>query len=216
MMSEKAVGGTPPPTVPKPASVIQIADLFDEKQLMERLDHICELKNILFTHLYHKEPLDPKALFDWLMVQRKAIAPYIGDTVSFIHKALKEGKTILLEGQGILKYMVGHEKLRPPVHHEPGGGNAAVGKALQLLHQLFRYGVAGKGKIIPDMIANPGTGGNDMVKAIVGANWGDEGKGKITDLLARGQCPTWWSRRRCLPAALPRRYPEVHGRACQP
>ena len=24
-----------------------------------------------------------------------------------------------------------------------------------------------------------------MVKAIVGANWGDEGKGKITDLLAR-------------------------------
>lgn len=78
---------------------IQIADLFDEKQLMERLDHICELKNILFTHLYHKEPLDPKALFDWLMVQRKVIAPYIGDTVSFIHKALKEGKTILLEGQ---------------------------------------------------------------------------------------------------------------------
>lgn len=78
---------------------IQIADLFDEKQLMERLDHICELKNILFTHLYHKEPLAPKALFDWLMVQREAIAPYIGDTVSFIHKALKEGKTILLEGQ---------------------------------------------------------------------------------------------------------------------
>ena len=78
---------------------IQIADLFDEKQLIERLDHICELKNILFTHLYHKEPLDPKALFDWLMVQRKAIAPYIGDTAPFIHKALKEGKTILLEGQ---------------------------------------------------------------------------------------------------------------------
>ena len=28
------------------------------------------------------------------------------------------------------------------------------------------------------------TGGFNMVKAIVGANWGDEGKGKITDLLA--------------------------------
>ena len=24
-----------------------------------------------------------------------------------------------------------------------------------------------------------------MVKAIVGANWGDEGKGKITDMLAK-------------------------------
>ena len=30
----------------------------------------------------------------------------------------------------------------------------------------------------------PGRGGFEMVKAIVGANWGDEGKGKITDLLA--------------------------------
>ena len=24
-----------------------------------------------------------------------------------------------------------------------------------------------------------------MVKAVVGANWGDEGKGKITDMLAK-------------------------------
>ena len=28
-------------------------------------------------------------------------------------------------------------------------------------------------------------GGMDMVKAVVGANWGDEGKGKITDMLAQ-------------------------------
>ena len=28
------------------------------------------------------------------------------------------------------------------------------------------------------------TGGIVMVKAVVGANWGDEGKGKITDMLA--------------------------------
>ena len=27
----------------------------------------------------------------------------------------------------------------------------------------------------------------DMVKAVVGANWGDEGKGKITDMLAEEQ-----------------------------
>ena len=25
----------------------------------------------------------------------------------------------------------------------------------------------------------------EMVKAVVGANWGDEGKGKITDMLAK-------------------------------
>lgn len=28
-------------------------------------------------------------------------------------------------------------------------------------------------------------GGMKMVKAVVGANWGDEGKGKITDMLGK-------------------------------
>ena len=78
---------------------IQIADLFDETALMARLEHICELKNVLWVHLYHKPPLDPKALFDGLMAQREAIAPFVGDTVVLIHKALREGKTVLLEGQ---------------------------------------------------------------------------------------------------------------------
>ena len=78
---------------------IQLCDLWDEKRLMTRLEQVCELKNVLWTHLYHKDPLDPKTLFHGLMAQREAIAPYVGDTVTFIHKALKEGKTVLLEGQ---------------------------------------------------------------------------------------------------------------------
>ena len=31
---------------------------------------------------------------------------------------------------------------------------------------------------------NTKAGGIKMVKAVVGANWGDEGKGKITDMMA--------------------------------
>ena len=78
---------------------IQIADLFAEKRLMERLEQVCELKNVLWVHLYHKDPLEPKQLFDWLMERREAIQPYLGDSVAFVHNALKEGKTVLLEGQ---------------------------------------------------------------------------------------------------------------------
>ena len=78
---------------------IQIADLFDEKRLMDRLEQNCELKNVLWVHLYHKDPLDPKALFDTLMSCREAIRPYVGDAIPFLHQALKEGKTVLLEGQ---------------------------------------------------------------------------------------------------------------------
>ena len=83
---------------------IQVSDLFDDERLMDKLEHACEVKNVLFEHLYHQEKLDPKALFDGLVAQREAIAPYVGDTVTFLHKALDEGKTVLLEGQlGSLK-----------------------------------------------------------------------------------------------------------------
>lgn len=78
---------------------IQLCDLFDEKRLKERLTAACELKNTLFKYLYHKPSLDPNTLFDELMELRELIQSYIGDTVSFMHKALKEGKTVLLEGQ---------------------------------------------------------------------------------------------------------------------
>ena len=78
---------------------IQVCDLFDEKRLMERLEHVCVIKNVLFEHLYHKPALDPKELFNTLMGYRDMIAPYVGDAVAYVHQALKEGKKILLEGQ---------------------------------------------------------------------------------------------------------------------
>ena len=78
---------------------IQLCDLFDEERLMERLTAACEVKNVLFEHLYHKPPVDPKAIFDELMELRELVRPYMGDTTTFLHEALKEGKTVLLEGQ---------------------------------------------------------------------------------------------------------------------
>ena len=78
---------------------IQVADLWDEKRLMARLEDICTLKNVMLVHLYHRDPLDPKALFDTLMGYREVLAPYVGDALTFVHKALADGKRILLEGQ---------------------------------------------------------------------------------------------------------------------
>ena len=78
---------------------IQLNELFDEAVLRERLEKIVTLKNVLFTHLYHKPELSVDALFAQLMEWREQIAPYMADTQSFVTNALKEGKTILLEGQ---------------------------------------------------------------------------------------------------------------------
>ncbi len=78
---------------------IQVCDLFDEERLRDRLTRAVELKNVMFQHLYHKPALDVEALFQQLQECREMIRPYVGDAVTFVHEALAQGKTILLEGQ---------------------------------------------------------------------------------------------------------------------
>ena len=82
----------------------QVSELFDEEVLQDKVHRVLETKNILFTHLYHKEPMQPEELIATLHEYRDMIAPYVCDVSAFLDKALKEGKTILLEGQlGTLK-----------------------------------------------------------------------------------------------------------------
>lgn len=82
----------------------QICELYDEAALMEKIVSICTYKNILLENLYHKPLIDPKELFGTMMEYREMIHPYVADTASFLAKALREGKKILLEGQlGALK-----------------------------------------------------------------------------------------------------------------
>ena len=78
---------------------IQVADLYDEERLRERLTRAVEMKNVLFQYMYHKPLLNVDELYEELLVQREEIRPYVGDAVSFVHQAVKDGKTILLEGQ---------------------------------------------------------------------------------------------------------------------
>ncbi len=78
---------------------IQVCDLFDEPRLRERLNRAVEIKNILFENMYHKPAIQADELFDELLSLREIIRPYVGDAVTFVHQALKEGKSILLEGQ---------------------------------------------------------------------------------------------------------------------
>ena len=78
---------------------IQVNELFDDALLRERLEKVCELKNALIVHLYHKEPLDVDALFQEMLEQRELIRPYVGDVAVFVRQSLRDGQTILIEGQ---------------------------------------------------------------------------------------------------------------------
>ena len=82
----------------------QVSELFDEELLKEKVQRVCELKNVLLEHLYHKPGIDPAELLETLHSYRDMVAPYVCDVSAFLDKALKEGKTVLLEGQlGTLK-----------------------------------------------------------------------------------------------------------------
>ncbi len=82
----------------------QVSELFDEALLKEKVERVCEMKNVILEHLYHKPLIDPKELLEELGKYREMVAPYVCDVSAFLDKALKEGKTILLEGQlGTLK-----------------------------------------------------------------------------------------------------------------
>lgn len=82
----------------------QVSELFEESALMEKVERICETKNVLLEHLYHKPALKPQEIFEELMEYKKMLEPYVCDVALFLHNALKEGKEILLEGQlGALK-----------------------------------------------------------------------------------------------------------------
>ncbi len=79
---------------------IQVSDLFDEELLRDKLEKVCALKNVTLEHLYHKPLLQPGELLSTLREYREMVEPYVCDVSLY----LKEGKTILLEGQlGTLK-----------------------------------------------------------------------------------------------------------------
>ena len=82
----------------------QVQELFDDEILKSKVARICEKKNVLLEHLYHKPLLKEDELMNTLHEYRDMVAPYVADVSSFLDKALKENKTILLEGQlGTLK-----------------------------------------------------------------------------------------------------------------
>lgn len=77
----------------------QVSELFCEELLQEKVKQVCEIKNVLFEHLYHQAPIDSEELLDTLHEYRDMVAPYVGNVSAFLDQAVKEGKNILLEGQ---------------------------------------------------------------------------------------------------------------------
>ena len=78
---------------------IQVSELFDEEGLKQKLHRICEQKNVILEHLYHKPALSEEELFSLLKEYRDMVEPYVCDVSAYLRQAVRDGKNILLEGQ---------------------------------------------------------------------------------------------------------------------
>lgn len=82
----------------------QVSELFDDAVLKDKIARVCEMKNIILEHLYHKPAINEEELYNTLVEYRNMVEPYVCDVSAFLFDAIKAGKNILLEGQlGALK-----------------------------------------------------------------------------------------------------------------
>ena len=60
----------------------QVSELFDTPTLKEKVERVCELKNVTLEHLYHKPAIDPDELLKTLLEYRDMVEPYVCDVSS--------------------------------------------------------------------------------------------------------------------------------------
>ncbi|MCD7904095.1 MAG: adenylosuccinate synthase [Clostridiales bacterium] len=83
---------------------LQVWELYNDELLKEKLQMMYEKVNVTLKHLYNKPEIDYMEVFATLKGYAETIKNNVADTSLILRKAIKEGKSILLEGQlGTLK-----------------------------------------------------------------------------------------------------------------
>src|ERR671930_2818444 len=82
---------------------IRVQDLLDPKILRQKIEVALAEKNLWLERVYGVEPLELEALAGQLEAYAQRIRPYVADTSLLVDRALREGRSVLLEGgQGTL------------------------------------------------------------------------------------------------------------------
>jgi len=82
---------------------VRLVDLLDEEVLLARLTHLVNSKNRLLTQVYGHAPLSLHEIYLEYLGYGRQLIPYIANTHHILHRALQQGKRILLEGaQGVM------------------------------------------------------------------------------------------------------------------
>jgi adenylosuccinate synthase len=77
---------------------IRVADLLDERALVERLNLVVPEKNVMLTSLYNQPPLDIGELLEQFVAYGEKLAPRVVSAEMMAQDAIAEGKSIIIEG----------------------------------------------------------------------------------------------------------------------
>src|SRR5688572_19807264 len=76
---------------------VRVQDLFDEKILRQKVDSALKPKNQLLSKVYNRKAMSVDAVVDELLAHAERLRPMVADTPLLLHRALADGKTVLLE-----------------------------------------------------------------------------------------------------------------------
>jgi adenylosuccinate synthase len=109
---------------------LRMQDLRDEKIFRQKLEVVLKEKNAILSRVYNRLPLEREQIVEDYLRYGERLAPHITDTSAVLHRALGEGKRILLEGaQGTLLDL-DHGTYPFVTSSNPVAGGALVGAGL--------------------------------------------------------------------------------------
>ena len=118
---------------------LRLGDLLKEQRLHSALTHFLKVKNRLLANMYEEPVVEFEPLFQSLLEFGRKVRPIVRNTSLELNKALKNGKTILLEGaQGTgLDIDFGTYPYVTSSNPTTGGAIAGSGIAFQYLKEVI-------------------------------------------------------------------------------
>lgn len=108
-------------------SGIRIVDLLDKVELEKKIRTNIEEKNRLIKNFYNSEELDAEKIVEEYLAFNESIGQYITDVPAYLDNAIKNGKSVLMEGaQGAL-LDIDHGTYPYVTSSNPTSGGACIG-----------------------------------------------------------------------------------------
>lgn len=109
---------------------IRVQDLFDGSILEQKLEGALNDKNQVLTKVFNRKNMAVSEILEEYLAYAEILRPYIADTSLLLDKALKAGKTVLLEGSQGTLLDVDHGTYPFVTSSNPTAGGACTGSGI--------------------------------------------------------------------------------------